>query len=389
MQVELLMVGTELLLGQIVDTNAAFMGQVLAENGINLYQKTTVGDNPGRIRAALDAALDRSDAVLVSGGLGPTGDDITRECIAELLGRPLEFREDLYQQLVERFARFKFPMTENNKKQAMAPHGALPIENPHGTAPGLIVEDARGVIVCMPGVPGELRPMLTERVVPYLRERFGVRGVLHSRVLKVCGLGESRVDAAIGDLIVSRQNPTVGVLASPDAVRIRITARGETFEEAVALIDPVDAEVRNRLPGLIMGVDEDTLERVVDALLLERGWRLAVAETQTGGLVAQRLTAAGARCFAGGWVFPLDGQPGGGALDMAEGIRLHCRADCGLAIALDGMSQQTHVGFVTPEGTVEWTLGYAHTDERSQVRTSVVALERIRRFLTGVSPLDL
>lgn len=388
MRVELLMVGTELLLGDVVDTNAAFMGQVLAENGIHLYQKTTVGDNPERIRAALDGALGRSEAVLVSGGLGPTEDDITRECVAELLGRPLEFREDLYQELLERFARFKFTMTENNKKQAMAPRGAVAVENPHGTAPGLIVEDARGLIVCMPGVPRELRPMLTERVVPYLRERFGVRGVLRSRVLKVCGLGESRVDAMIGDLIVTQQNPTVGVLASPEAVRIRMTARADSNEAAAALIAPLEAEMRKRLPGLIMGADGATLEGVVDGLFAEREWSLAVAETQSGGVIAQRLTAAGARCFAGGWVFPPGGQPGGGAVEMADSVLVHFGSDCSLAVALDAEGQQTRVRFVTPESTVEWTMGYAQTDGRSQVRTGVVALERVRRYLTGVSPLD-
>jgi len=320
MQAEIVTIGTELLLGQIVDTNAAFIGQVLAENGINLYQKTTVGDNPECIRSALEGALGRSDVVLTSGGLSPTADDITRECVAQLLGRPLVFRQELYDQLAARFARFRFKMTENNEKQAMAPEGAIAIENPHGTAPGLIVEDDLGTVICMPGVPRELKPMLTDRVIPYLREKFGLRGVLQSRVLKVCGVGESRVDTAIADLIASQQNPTVGVLASPDAVHIRITARAQTLEEADGLIDPVDAAVHERLPGLVIGADDATLEQAVDTLLVDRGWRLAVAETHTGGMVAQRLTAAGVRCFAGGRILPTS-APHRGGLDMSKLIR--------------------------------------------------------------------
>jgi nicotinamide mononucleotide (NMN) deamidase PncC len=167
-----------------------------------------------------------------------------------------------------------------------------------------------------------------------------------------------------------------------------MTARADSPEEAAALIVPLETEMRNRLPGLIMGADDDTLEGVVDALLTARGWTIAVAETATGGIVAQRLTAAGARSFAGGWVFPPGGQPGGGAVEMADAVLVHYAADCGLAIALDADGQQTQVRYVTPEGTVEWTLGYAQTDGRSQMRTGVVALERVRRFLTGVSPLD-
>jgi nicotinamide-nucleotide amidase len=384
MQCEIMMIGTELLLGQIVDTNAAFMGQVLAENGMNLYQKTTVGDNPGRIKQALDAALDRSDIILTSGGLGPTEDDITRACIAELLDRPLEFRQDLYESLVARFERFRFVMTENNKRQAYAPRGAIAIPNPNGTAPGLIIEDARGTIVCMPGVPGELKPMLTDSVIPYMRNRFGVTGVIHSRVLKVCGIGESRVDSAIGDLIKFQQNPTVGVLASPDAVRIRITARADTREEADALIEGIDAKVRERLPGLVMGVNDATLEQVVDDLIRARGWKLAVAETVTGGIVSQRFTSRGAGAFAGGLVMPCMHSPATSAREWADIARRQFGAECALALAADPDGRRTTICFVTPqEGTV-WDISYLGLDERSQLRTATIALENVRRRLLGI-----
>ena len=387
MQAEIVMIGTELLLGQIVDTNAAFIGRILAENGMNLYQKTTVGDNAERIKAALDAALNRSDVVLTSGGLGPTEDDITRECIAGLLDRPLEFRQEVYDELVARFERFRFKMSENNKKQAYAPHGAAVIENPNGTAPGLIIEDLRGVIICMPGVPRELEPMLTGSVIPYLRDKFGITAMIHSRVLVVCGVGESHVDTAIGDLITSLDNPTVGLLANPGGVRVRITAKAGNLEEANALIDRVDAQVRERLPGLVMGAEETTLEEVVDGLLEARGWKLAVAETCTGGMLAQRLTAVGARSFAGGLVLPAPGldasTPEKAALDIAEQTRVYFAANCALGIVADARGQRTAVAFVTGEATAQWEFGYWGTDERAQLRVSTLALEQVRRYLTS------
>ncbi len=391
MKCEIVMVGTELLLGQIVDSNAAFMGQVLAENGIGLFQKTTVGDNAERICRVLDAALDRADVVLVSGGLGPTEDDITRECVAQLLGRPLEFREDLYETLAARFQRMNVPMSENNRKQACVPRDAIAVANPNGTAPGLIVDDARGVIACMPGVPSELKPMLTDSIIPYLRERFGLPGVIHSRVLKVCGFGESRIDAAIADLIVNGANPTIGLLASLDATRIRITAHAETVDEANALIDALDAKVRERLPGLVLDACDDCVETAVDRLLAARGWTLAIAETVTGGMLAQRLTAAGAKTFTGGAVHGRAGtsdsssckRSGEEAARLAREAMKMFGASCGLGIVGNPEAHNCTVTFETPKGTVTWQLGYARTDERSQLRTAVVTFEHVRRWLMG------
>ncbi|HIJ74511.1 MAG TPA: CinA family nicotinamide mononucleotide deamidase-related protein [Candidatus Hydrogenedentes bacterium] len=255
MHAEILIVGTEILLGHVVDTNASLIGRVLAENGIDLYQKTTVGDNRGRICRALNDALDRSEAVLVSGGLGPTADDITRECVAEVLGCPLEFRQELLDHIARRFARRHRAMTENNRKQAYVPRDAIVLENRNGTAPGFIVEHARGRVICMPGVPSELEAMLTHQVVPYLRRAFAVTAVIHSRVLKVFNVGESAVDTAIGDLVDSEQNPTVGLLASPGAVCVRLTAKAKTVEEADRMIDRLEAVIRTRLPGLTIGTD--------------------------------------------------------------------------------------------------------------------------------------
>ena len=386
MQCELIMIGTELLLGQILDTNAVFMAQTLAENGISLQRKTTVGDNPGRIRDVLESALRRSDVILASGGLGPTEDDITRECVAQVLGRPLEYRAQLYDDLAARFAHLRLNITQNNRKQAYAPRGATAIDNPNGTAPGLIVDDDRGIVICMPGVPSELKAMLTDSVIPYLRNRFELPGIIHSRVLKVCGVGESRVDTAIGDLIVSQSNPTIGLLASPDAVRIRITARAEHLEEANALIDPVDARVRERLPGLIMGTGDDTIETVVDGLLRERGWTLALAESDTGGIIAQRLTAVGAHSFAGALIVPAANvaDPATAARDAARQARERYGADCALGLAPDAEANCSAVHFISPDGDETWQLGRLGSGHHSQLRTATSTLEQIRRHLRGV-----
>ena len=390
MQAEIVMIGTELLIGQIQDTNATFMAQALAENGINLYQKTTVGDNRARIIAALDAALRRADVVLCSGGLGPTEDDITRECVAELLQRPLIYDAGLFAAICDRFRHIRFKITENNKKQAMLPQGAVVIENPHGTAPGILVEDDRGVVICMPGVPHELKPMMTERVIPYLRNRFGISSVLHARILKVCGMGESRVDSMIGDLITQGSNPTVGLLASPDAVRIRIMARADNVAAAEALIDPVDEMVRERLGEMVLGCEPDTLEQVVDRLLQGRGWTLGVLEDITGGAICQRLTASGSAMFRGGRVLPI--PPAGAkkvekSIDMARRFLLELSVDCVLAVQARPEERCSEAAFVSPEHAETWVIGSFGAVERNQSRTAIVALEQVRRILLGSPPI--
>ncbi len=379
MHAEIVMIGTELLLGQIVDTNAAFIGQTLAEHGIPLYRKTTVGDNAGRLLRVLDEALDRSDVVLCSGGLGPTEDDLTRECVAELLDRPLGQRDDLLRQLEERFRAIGRAMTPNNLKQAMLPAGAQAIPNPHGTAPGLIVDDPRGIIICMPGVPSELRPMLTEQVIPFLHRRFGRQGVIHSRVLKVCGVGESQVDQDLAALIAASSNPTIGLLASPDHVRVRLTARAPSREQADLLIAVLERQVREILGDAVMGADDDTLEGVVDGLLRARGWTLAVAESWTGGMLARRLVSAGAASFRGGSVAPE--AAGGCQLDAAREVLLQYKTTCALAVGVETDSGQGLVACCTPNGDTTGRLRRAETSELGQVRGAVGALEWFRRLL--------
>ena len=388
MRAEILMIGTELLIGQIQDSNATFLAQVLAENGINLYQKTTVGDNRERIVDALKGALERSDVVLCSGGLGPTEDDITRECVAEVFGQKLSFRQELWDEVMARFAHVQIKITENNKKQAMLPEQGIVLENPRGTAPGLLMEGEQGAVICMPGVPHELKAMMNTHVIPYLRDKAGIPGVLHYRVLKVCGVGESRIDDMMGDLINAHDNPTIGLLANPEATRIRIAARAESLEEAEALIEPVVTAIEKRLPGMIMGQDEDTLEGVVDALLLENGWTLALYEETTGGMIAQRLVAAGARSFVGGKVgvsaICQSDKVEDHGLDLATGIMGEYGSTCGLSVVRDADNKQSVGTLITPNGNFKWIVGEFGGGIRNQTRASVFGLDHLRKVLRGV-----
>jgi len=394
MKAEILMIGTELLIGQIVDTNAAWLGQTLAEHGIHLYQKTTVGDNRARIVAALRGALERSDVVLCSGGLGPTEDDITRECVAEVFGVPLVYREDLFAAVLERFKHVRIAITENNKKQAWLPEGAEAIENPRGTAPGLIMKGTPGIVICMPGVPHELKGMVRDSVIPFLRAEFGMRGVLHYRALKVCGIGESRIDDRMGDLINALSNPTVGLLANPEATRIRIAAHAETLEQAEAMIATVEAQVRERLPGLIFGADADTIESVVAALLVARGWKLALLETTTGGMITQRLLSANPDCVAGAEILPgpppcpEGGSPEDHALDLARKKVVGSPSLCALAAVADPARRRTVVAFVSPVAEAQWEIGEFASGQRNQLRAAIYSLERIRRALIGIQAED-
>jgi len=383
MNAELLMIGSELLLGQIHDTNSTHISQVLAEHGVGCYQKTTVGDNRQRIMAALDAGLDRSDVILCSGGLGPTEDDITRECIAELLGLPLEYRPELYEAIAARFAGIRRTLTENNKKQARLPRGAIAIPNPNGTAPGLIVESDRGAIVCMPGVPHELKAMLDDSVLPYLREKFRISGTVLSRILKVCAMGESAVDDCIGDLMNASANPTIGLLASPEFVRIRITARADDTAHAEALIAPVAAQIYARLPGRIMGENDDTLEEKVAALLTLHGLRIFITETTTGGMITQRLLQADPTVVLEGRVLPPDRGPitRESALDEGKRQLIGSRANCNLTCCSPAADGVVHVVFHTPQEVHSWEMATLGSGARAQLRLTVGILESIRRVL--------
>ena len=297
---EIVAIGSELLLGQIVDTNSTWLAQRLTALGINLFYKTVVGDNPARMKEVLTRALERSDVVITGGGLGPTQDDLTREVVAEVTGRQLVLDPHLLEQIDHRFRSRGFIMTPNNERQAYIPAGAIAVENPNGTAPSFIVEDPRGVIFALPGVPFELKWLFDHEVAPYLRRKFSLAEIITYRVLKVAELGESRVDDLIGHLIANSQNPTVGVLAHPGQVDVRIAAKAATREDALRLVAPVEAKVRQLVGRHVFAVDEETLEEAVGKLLRETDKTIAVCEDLTGGLVAERLQEADAGHFIEG-----------------------------------------------------------------------------------------
>lgn len=288
MRAEIISVGTELLLGEIVDTNAVFLSQELAALGIELYHRTTVGDNARRLQEVITTALARADLVITIGGLGPTADDLTKETVAAVLGLPLVLDRPSLARIEAYFARIGRPMTENNYKQALIPEGGEALPNRNGTAPGVSVRKEGKWVVCLPGPPRELRPMFHDYVRPQLAAAS--RGVIRSRVLRLCGIGESALVETIADLLANQTNPTLAPLATEGEVRLRITAAAATVAAADAAIAELEQKLRVRLGPAIYGVDDDTLEAIVVGLLQQRGETLAVAESCTGGLLANRIT---------------------------------------------------------------------------------------------------
>jgi nicotinamide-nucleotide amidase len=306
MRAEIISVGTEILLGEILDTNSQYIASRLPALGIDLYFKSTAGDNLGRIADTIERALQRSDLVIISGGLGPTEDDLTREAIAGALREELFVDADAERQLRAFFASRGVSFPERNVKQAMLIPSAAALVNPRGTAPGWWVEK-RGeghtrYIVALPGPPAEMQRMWEEEVEPRLRRLAGGE-VLIARVLKTVGAGESHIDEMLGPLLRSR-NPTIGVYAKPDGVYLRIAAKAPGEEAARKLIAPVEEEARRLLGAIVWGADADTLEGVAGRMLYERGLTLATMESCTGGLLASTITDVdgSSNWFKGGYV---------------------------------------------------------------------------------------
>jgi nicotinamide-nucleotide amidase len=301
MRAEIIAIGSELLLGQIVDTNSAHIARVLAENGIELVQTSTVGDDLGRMEEVIRDAIGRSEIVITTGGIGPTEDDLTRQAIANVSGRPLTFQPRLMELIEAMFKQRGFRMSENNRIQAFIPEGAIPIENPKGTAPGFIVEGPSWVTLTLPGVPSEMEYLLAHAVIPYLREKFGLENqIIRYKVLRACGLGESAIGLQIQDLMKNSKNPTVGTLAAVGDVRIRIAAKANDPSEASRLIDEMEREIRSRIEGLIYGVDDETLHGNIARDLEKRGLTLSVVETLTGGIITQKLSQTRSPAFSEG-----------------------------------------------------------------------------------------
>ncbi|MBR6329092.1 MAG: competence/damage-inducible protein A [Lachnospiraceae bacterium] len=290
MTVEMIFVGTELLLGNIVNTNAAFLSQQCAALGLACYNQCVVGDNAQRLEEALKLAISRADIVLLSGGLGPTQDDLTKETVAAVCGKKLVEDEAEKEYIREYFEKNHREITENNWKQALVPEGAKAVHNPNGTAPGIIIEHDKTTIVLMPGPPGELEPMFRDSIAPYLDAL--TPGTIVSRMVKICGVGESKAETMAEDLINGQTNPTIATYAKVGEVHFRVTARAEDEKEGRRLIKPLVKELKSRFGADIYTTEPDiTLEQAVVDLLRENQLTLTTAESCTGGMVSSRIVS--------------------------------------------------------------------------------------------------
>jgi competence/damage-inducible protein CinA-like protein len=290
---EIITIGTELLLGEIQDTNTRYLARILRDNGIDLYRTMMVGDNPHRVAEAVNEALQRSQIVITTGGLGPTVDDPTREAIALAFGVSTEYKPELWDQIQNRFMRFNRNPTENNRRQAYIPAGGFAVENPVGTAPAFIMERDDRCVFCLPGVPKEMEYLIENAVMPYLRTRYHLTGLIKAKVLHTIGLGESTVDDKIGDLELL-SNPTVGLLAHSGQVDVRITAKAESETQADQLIAVCEQTLRERLGTAIYGSDSETIEGVITALLTTKNLRaVCVVAGLDGNMIDARMRAVG------------------------------------------------------------------------------------------------
>jgi len=411
---EIVSVGTELLLGEITDTNASYMSQRLAEIGVDVHFRHTVGDNLQRIVSVVELALSRCDVVLLCGGLGPTQDDLTREAIAEVTGCPLRPDPAAEAHLREFFARRGLVPTPNNLKQATCPEGGRLLENTCGTAPGLLVEHEDKVLIAVPGPPPEMREMMQREVLPYLLSRAGKdAAIIRSRMIRLCDIGESSLVAEIDDIIRNQTDPTVAPYASPGEVKLRIATKARSGQEATRKLDEMEATLRERLGDHVYGVDEESMEVAIGKALVERGATLAVAESCTGGLLASRVTdvPGSSRYFIGGVVaysnevkrdvlgVSAEVLEESGAVSepcakaMAEGVRALYQAD--YAVATTGIAgpgggtEDKPVGLVfiavgDERGTICGRHNWPGTREQFKQRVSQMALSMLRKRILGL-----
>lgn len=409
MTVEVIAVGTELLLGQIVNSNAARIGERLAESGLDHYRQTVVGDNVGRMTEAILEACARSDAVIITGGLGPTKDDLTREALARAAEVALVFDDDQAHRLRGWWRKRGRDMPESNLQQAQRPEGASFIDNPKGTAPGIQVTIDSAVVYALPGVPAEMMWMLDHAVLPALGG--DEQGVVASRLLRSWGESESAIGELLGDLYDRSSNPTIAFLTSSGEIKVRITAKAGSPEAAAALIEPVEAEVRKRLGDRIFGADDDTIEVVVLRTLEQRGWTLGTAESATGGMVAVRITAVpgASNVYRGSVVTYTNGmkeqllgvdqetiaehgvvsEPV--AIAMAVGARSALGVDVAVSVTgsagpdpLEQPQGTMAIAVATPEGATSRSLRFPGDRERVRVFASTAALQWLRMSLQGV-----
>ncbi len=412
MKAEIIAIGSELLLGQLVDTNSSYIAKRLAENGIELVRTSTVGDDLEQMKEVIREATHRSQIVITTGGIGPTEDDLTREAVAEVFERTLAFQPHLMEEIEALFKKRGFRMAESNRKQAYIPEGAIPVENPKGTAPGFIVEYSSGSIISIPGVPLEMEYLMENTVISYLRKRFDIKQqVIQYKVLRACGLGESAIGVQIKDLMERNRNPSVGTLASIGDIKIRIAAKADDPEEASSLIQNVEKEIRTRLGVLIYGVDNETLHGNTARQLERLKLTLSVVEAFTGGIVSQKLTSTGTKSFIQGIIPPSEGSqkdflslsqqefdslktdPRRFADSLAQRARDKFKTDIGLAVFAKITEKQgegdfrieTYYSLSTSSGVENQE--YAMGGELWMVRerASIIALDFLRKHLLVIT----
>ena len=390
MRAEIISIGTELLLGEIVDTNAAWLAQQLAAIGVDVFYRTTVGDNVSRIASVIQIAMSRADVIITTGGLGPTVDDMTREGVAQAVGVPLVLNHDLVEQIRDRFAKWGRTLSDNNVRQAYIPQGATPVENPVGTAPCFIVEHAGHSIFVLPGVPREMKHLTEMRVLPWLREKLGDDAIILSKTLRTCAVGESMVDEKIADL-ETESNPTVGLAAHPGQTDVRITAKAATRAQAEQLIADMEARVRERLGDWIYGVGDETVAQVVARLLTAKQKTVAIAESNTLGKVAASLRETpDAIAVTDNLIRLNDEQVNEQSAELIAGtLRDQTNADIALAIVSTMGDQdmykadtgKTAIAIVSDSKTRSYNYPVGGMGEMAQNWTAVRALDILRRAL--------
>ncbi len=394
MRCEVVAIGTELLLGQIVDTNSSWIGEQLALAGIDSHFQVKVGDNFARIDACIRQALERGDAVICCGGLGPTQDDITRDVIAHVMGVPLHRDEAIVDRIRAMFESRGRVMTDNNRRQADIPEGASPIAEMPGTAPGLYCPVGDKMIYAVPGVPSEMREMMLGTIIPDLRRRSGQTAIIRSRTLRTWGESESGLAERLAGRIEALDaigNPTIAFLASGiEGLKVRLTAKADDAAIVDALLAAEEAEVRAILGDIVFGIDEQTMEAVIVEALRARGLTLAVAESLTGGTMASRLSDVNPAMdvFRGSAIAPFDapGDDAGRILAAARQARADFGTDIGIAAGLPKVTDperpgMVQLGIVMPDGEYERTVGLPGDRLRLRNYAVIGLLDFLRRRL--------
>jgi nicotinamide-nucleotide amidase len=378
---EIITIGTEILLGEIVDTNSTYLARRLRDLNVDVYRTSTIGDNTQRIAEIIRETLGRTQIIITTGGLGPTVDDPTREAVALAFGVETEFRPELWEQIVERMQRYGRTPGENQKRQAYVPKGAIAVKNVVGTAPAFIVEQADKCLVSLPGVPNEMEYLIENEIFPYLVKRYKLTGIIKARILHTAGLGESVIDEQIGELEFLA-NPTVGLAAHFGMVDVRITAKADSAEKADELISGAEKTIREKLGNAIYGTDVETLEGVTLDALASHGWNLTVVEVNSGGELSRRLSESKNPAFMGGQI--LSGLVKGQSLaeSVAEQMKSSgARAALGLTARQAPGELGVDIVLVTPNAKDQSTRTYGGHPKSVPAWGANLALDMLRREL--------